>query len=50
MVHSTWGDWFIQEEVEAVEPESLTLWYLGCNGFILRSAEATIYIDPYFAD
>jgi L-ascorbate 6-phosphate lactonase len=50
MVHSTWGDWFVRQEIEAAEPDELAVWYLGCNGFVLRSAEATVYIDPYFAD
>jgi len=50
VIHSTWGDWFIREEVEGAVPDELTLWYLGCNGFVLRSPEATVYVDPYFAD
>jgi len=50
MVHSTWDEWFVREEVEAAEPDGLAIWYLGCNGFILRSPKATVYIDPYFAD
>lgn len=50
MVHSTWGDWLVREEIEAADPDGLAIWYLGCNGFVLRSPEATVYIDPYFAD
>jgi len=50
MVHATWGDWFVREEVEAADPDGVSLWYLGCNGFVLRSAETTIYVDPYFGD
>jgi len=50
MVHSTWGDWFVRDEVEAAEPDGASCWYLGCNGFVVRSAEATLYIDPYFQD
>jgi len=48
MVHSDWGDWFVTEEIEAVEPDGLSIWYLGCNGFVLRSPETTVYVDPYF--
>ncbi|MFB6174314.1 MAG: MBL fold metallo-hydrolase [Halobacteriales archaeon] len=48
MVHSNWGDWFVREEVEAADPDGLSLWYLGCNGFVARSPETTLYIDPYF--
>ena len=50
MVHSTWGDWFVSEEVEAARPSGVSVWYLGCNGLIIRSAETTLYIDPYFGD
>jgi L-ascorbate 6-phosphate lactonase len=50
MVHATWGDWFLREEVEAVDPDGVAVWYLGCNGFVLRSAETTLYVDPYFGD
>ncbi|WP_126664508.1 MBL fold metallo-hydrolase [Haloterrigena salifodinae] len=50
MVHSTWGDAFLKREVEASEPDRLTVWYMGCNGFVLRSPEATVYVDPYFGD
>jgi L-ascorbate 6-phosphate lactonase len=50
MVHSTWGDWFVRDEIESTAPEGLSLWYLGCNGFVLRSPETTLYVDPYFGD
>ncbi len=50
MVHSTWGDWLVRSEIEAADPEGVSLWFLGCNGFVIRSPEATIYVDPYFGD
>lgn len=50
MIHSTWGDAFLEQEIEATEPDGLSVWYLGCNGFVLRSPEATVYIDPFFGD
>jgi L-ascorbate 6-phosphate lactonase len=50
MVHSTWGDWLVRSEIEAADPEGLSLWFLGCNGFVIRSPEATVYVDPYFGD
>ncbi|MFC6724937.1 MBL fold metallo-hydrolase [Halobium palmae] len=50
MVHSTWGDWLVRDEIEAADPEGLSVWFLGCNGYVLRTAEATIYLDPYFGD
>lgn len=49
-ITSTWGDWFISEEIQAAGPSGLSVWYLGCNGFVVRSPEATIYIDPYFGN
>lgn len=49
MVHSTWGDWFV-EAVEGSEPDGASVWYLGCNSVILRSSSTTVYIDPYFGD
>lgn len=48
MIQSDWGTWFINDEVEAAEPDGLSIWYLGCNGFILRTDTTTVYIDPYF--
>lgn len=46
-VHSDWGDWLLRD-VDDATPESLDLWYLGCNGFILKAADGTtIFIDPY---
>ena len=50
MVHSTWGDWLVRSEIEAAEPDGVSLWFLGCNGFVIRSPEATVYVDPYFGD
>lgn len=49
MVHSTWGEWFVRDEIEASEPDC-AVWYLGCNGYVVRTREATVYIDPYFGD
>ena len=48
MVSPTWTDWFVRDEVEGANPDGLSLWYLGCNGFVLRSETTTIYLDPYF--
>lgn len=51
MVHSTWGDWFVRDEIEATDPgDGVVVWYLGCNGFVLRSATTTLYVDPYFGE
>lgn len=49
MVHATWDDWLVSE-VEQATPDGVAVWYLGCNGFVLRSATTTLYVDPYFAD
>lgn len=50
IVHSTWGNTFLKQETEATDPDCLSAWYLGCNGFVIQSPEATIYVDPYFGD
>jgi len=50
MIHSTWGKTFLQEEIEATDPDGLSIWYLGCNSFVVRSPETTLYIDPFFGD
>ncbi|AEH37933.1 MBL fold metallo-hydrolase [Halopiger xanaduensis] len=47
MIQSDWGDWFIQQ-IEDANPDGVAVWYLGCNGFVLKDSEGTtIYIDPY---
>ncbi|ADD07139.1 homolog to UPF0173 family metal-dependent hydrolase [Natrialba magadii ATCC 43099] len=47
MIQSDWGDWLVRD-VEDASPNGVSIWYLGCNGFILKgSDETTIYIDPY---
>jgi L-ascorbate 6-phosphate lactonase len=46
MIAPTWSEWFVRDEVEGTEPSGLSIWYLGCNGFVLRTAEATVYLDP----
>lgn len=46
-IHSDWDDWLPQSVAEA-DPERLAVWYLGCNGFVLKSAGGTtMLIDPY---
>ena len=47
MIHSDWGEW-LPQAVESADSDGLALWYLGCNGFVIRSAGGTtVYIDPY---
>ena len=46
-IHSDWGDWLPQAVADA-DPTGLACWYLGCNGFILKSSGGTtVCIDPY---
>jgi len=46
-VHSDWGDWLPRAVADA-DPEGVRLWYLGCNGFVLKSADGTtVFVDPY---
>lgn len=45
--HSDWGDW-LPRTVENSTPEGITLWYLGCNGFVLKGTDGTtLFVDPY---
>ena len=47
MTVSDWGDW-LPRAVEDATPESVAVWYLGCNGFVLKGREGTtLFIDPY---
>ena len=47
MIRSDWGDW-LPREIEDFDPETICLWYLGCNGLVVKSSDGTIlYIDPY---
>jgi len=47
-VHSDWGDWLPRAVADA-EPDGLAVWYLGCNGFVVKAADGTtLFVDPYF--
>jgi len=47
MVHSDWGDW-LPRAVASADPDGVAIWYLGCNGFVLKgSGGTTLLIDPY---
>ncbi|MFW6385367.1 MAG: MBL fold metallo-hydrolase [Halodesulfurarchaeum sp.] len=46
-VHSDWGEW-LPEAISRAEPDGLSVWYLGCNGFALKAADGTtVFVDPY---
>jgi len=46
-VHSDWGEW-LPNAVAGADPDGLDLWYLGCNGFVVKAADGTtLFIDPY---
>ena len=46
-IHSDWGTWLL-DEIATASPSGLDLWYLGCNGFVLKSSDdTTIFVDPY---
>lgn len=46
-IHSDWGDW-LPRAVEDADPDTVAVWYLGCNGFVLKGSEGTtLFIDPY---
>jgi L-ascorbate 6-phosphate lactonase len=47
MIRSDWDDWLVRD-VEDANPDGVAIWYLGCNGFVLKGAAGTtIYVDPY---
>ena len=47
MIQSDWGDWLVRD-VEDASPEGVAVWYLGCNGFVLKGQDGTtIFVDPY---
>lgn len=47
MTRSDWGDWLVRE-IEDSAPDGVAIWYLGCNGFVLKASDGTtILIDPY---
>lgn len=44
---SDWDDWLLTE-IETADPDGVDVWYLGCNGFVLKDdAGTTLWIDPY---
>ncbi|MFC7199429.1 MBL fold metallo-hydrolase [Halospeciosus flavus] len=45
--HSDWGDWLPRAVADA-DPDGVAVWYLGCNGFVLKGSEGTtVFVDPY---
>ncbi|ELZ15637.1 beta-lactamase domain protein [Natrinema thermotolerans DSM 11552] len=47
MIESDWGDWLVRDVADAT-PDGVAIWYLGCNGFVLKGSEGTtVFIDPY---
>jgi L-ascorbate 6-phosphate lactonase len=47
MVESDWDDWLLRA-VEDASPDTVAVWYLGCNGFIVKGSEGTtLFVDPY---
>lgn len=47
MTRSDWGDW-LPKAVANAEPDTVSLWYVGCNGFAIKGRDGTVlWIDPY---
>ena len=47
MTTSDWDDW-LPRAIESADPDSVAVWYLGCNGFVLKGSEGTtLFVDPY---
>lgn len=46
-IHSTWGDW-LPRTIAKADPEGVAVWYLGCNGVVLKADDGTtLFVDPY---
>ncbi|MFB6127485.1 MAG: MBL fold metallo-hydrolase [Halolamina sp.] len=46
-VTSDWGEW-LPRAISAADPETVAVWYLGCNGLVLKGAGGTtLWVDPY---
>ncbi|MES3162263.1 MAG: MBL fold metallo-hydrolase [Halorubrum sp.] len=47
MTTSDWGAW-LPRAVAKADPDTVALWYLGCNGFAIKGRDGTVlWIDPY---
>jgi len=47
MTTSDWGDW-LPRAIESADPDTVAVWYLGCNGFVLKGSQGTtLFVDPY---
>ncbi|MFO7926482.1 MAG: MBL fold metallo-hydrolase [Halobacteriota archaeon] len=46
-IESDWGDW-LPTAIADASPNGVRIWYLGCNGVVLKgSGGTTLFIDPY---
>jgi L-ascorbate 6-phosphate lactonase len=44
---SDWGGW-LPTAIADADPDTVALWYLGCNGFVLKGRSGTtLFVDPY---
>ncbi len=49
-IHSNWGN-YLPLEIDNSNPDGVSIWYLGCQGFVLKSNDGTtIFIDPYLGN
>ena len=47
MTSSDWGTWLL-DDIEDADPDTVAVWYLGCNGFVLKADDGTtVFVDPY---
>jgi L-ascorbate 6-phosphate lactonase len=44
---SEWFDWFLKEVENYTVEKGVVLWSIGGAGFIMKSRNAIVYIDPY---
>lgn len=38
----------LQLESSTIQEKTITLWFLGGTGFVVKTVSSTLYIDPYF--
>ncbi|AWB26910.1 MBL fold metallo-hydrolase [Halococcoides cellulosivorans] len=44
---SDWGDWLL-DRIRSADPVGVAVWYLGCNGLVLKASDGTtVFVDPY---
>ncbi|MFB6161890.1 MAG: MBL fold metallo-hydrolase [Halococcoides sp.] len=44
---SDWDEWLL-DRIRSADPAGVAVWYLGCNGLVLKASDGTtVFVDPY---